>query len=239
MQTKNTEKSTTPLDDAPGRERLLWVLSGATFLIFFQAYMVAPLIPRFAAIFGESVEKIGFIVPAYLIPYGIATLFYGALADRIGRRRIIFASLIAFILLTGATGFVNSAAQMTTLRLLTGLGASGVVPLALVLIGDLFPYQERGRPLGLLFGAMAGGMAVGSTAGVMLEPLISWRGLFVGVAVLGLIALFTLLPYRNLLGKPSDGSGGAAAAPPFKAVLAGYLSLLGTARCAHLLLCAY
>lgn len=211
------------------RERLLWVLSGATFLIFFQAYMVAPLIPRLASIFGESVEKIGFIVPAYLIPYGIATLFYGALADRIGRRRIIFASLIAFILLTAATGFVNSAAQMTTLRLLTGLGASGVVPLALVLIGDLFPYQERGRPLGLLFGAMAGGMAVGSTAGVMLEPLISWRGLFVGVAILGLIALFTLLPYRNLLGKPSGG-GGAAAAPPFKAVLAGYLSLLGTAR---------
>lgn len=214
-----------PEKDARSRERLLWVLSGATFLIFFQAYMVAPLIPRLAAVFGESIEKIGFIVPAYLIPYGVATLFYGALSDRIGRRQIVFGSFSAFILLTAATGLVNSAAQMTTLRLLTGLGASGVVPLALVLIGDLFPYRERGRPLGWLFGSMAGGMAVGSTAGVMLEPLGSWRGLFFGVAMLGFIALFALLPYRNLLDKAE-----AAAPRSIREILAGYRSLLSTGR---------
>ncbi|MDQ6933597.1 MAG: MFS transporter, partial [Candidatus Eremiobacteraeota bacterium] len=65
------------------RERLLRILAGATFLIFFQAYMVAPLIPRLAAIFSVSEERVGLIVPAYMIPYGIATLFYGVLADRI------------------------------------------------------------------------------------------------------------------------------------------------------------
>ena len=80
MQTNNTEQVKKPFDDAPRHERLLWVLSGATFLIFFQAYMVAPLIPRLASVFGESVEKIGFIIPAYLIPYGVATLFFGALS---------------------------------------------------------------------------------------------------------------------------------------------------------------
>ncbi len=58
----------------------------------------------------------------------------------------------------------------------SGSAVSGVVPIALALIGDLFPFQERGRPLGWLFGAMAGGMALGSTAGVMLEPFITWRG---------------------------------------------------------------
>ncbi len=65
-------------------ERLLWILSAATFLIFFQAYMVAPLIPRLAMVFSVPVTKVGFIVPAYLIPYGISTLFYGLLSDRIG-----------------------------------------------------------------------------------------------------------------------------------------------------------
>jgi predicted MFS family arabinose efflux permease len=59
--------------DVARLERLLKVLSAATFLIFFQAYMVAPLIPRLSAVFGISPQQIGLIVPAYLIPYGVST----------------------------------------------------------------------------------------------------------------------------------------------------------------------
>src|SRR5579875_3312019 len=84
------------------RERLLRMLSLATFLIFFQAYMVAPLIPRLAGVFGVSVQFVGLMVPAYLIPYGISTLFYGLISDRFGRRPIMFASLTAFVFLTGS-----------------------------------------------------------------------------------------------------------------------------------------
>ena len=71
---------------ADTHERLLWVLSAATFLIFFQAYMVAPLIPRLSSTFLVSDQLIGLIVPAYMIPYGVSTLFYGLLSDRLGRR---------------------------------------------------------------------------------------------------------------------------------------------------------
>lgn len=59
---------------AQRREYLLRLLSAATFLIFFQAFMVAPLLPRLAVMFGTSVQRIGLIVPAYLITYGLATL---------------------------------------------------------------------------------------------------------------------------------------------------------------------
>lgn len=124
--------------------------------------MVAPMIPQLASAFGVPVQKIDLLVPAYLIPYGISTLFFGLLSDWIGRRRIMFASLAAFVVLTGLTATSHSANQIIFWRLLAGLGASGVVPLALGLIASLFPYTERGRPLGWLFGAMAGGMAFGS-----------------------------------------------------------------------------
>ena len=187
------------------REHLLWVLSAATFLIFFQAYMVAPLIPGLSAVFGVPDQTVGLAVPAYLIPYGVSTLFYGLLSDRIGRRRILLASLVGLIVLTGLTATAQSATQLILWRLLTGLGASGVVPLGLALIGNLFPYEQRGRPLGWLFGAMAGGIAFGSTVGVILEPFIGWRMLFVGVAALGLVIVVLLWPYRDLLGDPSAG----------------------------------
>jgi len=137
----------------------------------------------------------------------------------------MLASLAAFILLTGATALAHSVSQLIMLRLITGIGASGVVPLALALTGDLFPYHERGRPLGWLFGAMAGGMAVGSTAGVMLEPFISWRGLFFGVAVLGLLSLTALLPYRDLL-----SGAGQRTSRTIGVLMAGHKSLLSSAR---------
>ena len=207
------------------RERLLRMLAAATFIIFFQAYMVAPIIPALATAFATSDQTVGLIVPAYLIPYGIATLVYGLLADRLGIHRLMFASLAAFAALTALTATATSIEQIALWRVLTGLGASGVVPLGLALVGRLFPYEQRGRPLGWLFGAMAGGMAFGSPLGAMLVPFIGWKGLFlvVGAAGGGLLLLF--LPYRRII---------AAAVSPVTGTLGdlfrGYKDLLGTPR---------
>ena len=134
--------TSTTIDMNRQREALLRVLAAATFIIFFQAFMVAPIIPQLAATFAVSPHETGFIVPAYLIPYGAATLAYGLLADRIGIWRIMAASLCAFALLTSLTATAQSITQLAFWRLMTGLGASGVVPLALVLIGRLFPYER-------------------------------------------------------------------------------------------------
>jgi predicted MFS family arabinose efflux permease len=144
------------------------MLAAATFIIFFQADMVASIIPALSSAFGTSVQTVGLVVPAYLIPHGIATLIYGLLADRLGVQRVIFASLATFAVLTALTATANTIGQIALRRVLTGVGASGVVPLALVLVAKLFPYGQRGRPLGWLFGAMAGGMAFGAPLGAML-----------------------------------------------------------------------
>ncbi len=206
-------------------EGLIQTLAAATFLIFFQAYMVAPLIPRLSHTFRVSEQFIGLMVPAYMIPYGLSTLFYGLLSDRLGRRRIMLGSLAAFILLTLITATAHSAPQLLWWRLLTGLGASGVVPLALALIGDLFPYEQRGRPLGWLFGAMSGGMAFGSSFGVILTPYIGWRMLFVGVASGTVVVFGLLLKYSALMGRQTATSVLSAAD-----VVKGYRSLLDNAR---------
>jgi predicted MFS family arabinose efflux permease len=211
------------------RERLLRMLAAATFIIVFQAYMVAPIIPALSGAFGTSVQAVGLVVPAYLIPYGVATLVYGLLADRVGVQRVMFASLTAFAALTALTATATSIGQIALWRVLTGIGASGVVPLALVLVGKLFPYEQRGRPLGWLFGAMAGGMAFGSPLGAMLVPFIGWRGLFLLVGAAGGIVLVLFLPYRRMIAaamQPVGGTLGGTLGELFR----GYLTLLGTPR---------
>jgi len=211
--------------DGRQRQRLLRILAVATFIIFFQAYMVAPIIPALSNVFGTKVERVGIIVPAYLIPYGIATLVCGLLADRIGIHRVMFASLAAFAALTMLTATAQSIEQLALWRMVTGIGASGVVPLALALVGRLYPYEQRGRPLGWLFGAMAGGMAFGSPLGAMILPFMNWQGLFLVVGAAGAALLLIVLPYRPVI---------AAAVQPVTGTLRdlfrSYKDLLGTLR---------
>jgi predicted MFS family arabinose efflux permease len=190
------------------REILLWLLASATFIIFFQAYMVAPLIPKFSEVFNSSKQFIGILIPAYLIPYAVSTLFFGLLADRFRPTTIIRVSLMAFVLLTAMTTTSTSVNILILWRFLTGLGASGVVPISLALTGRLFNFEERGRPLGWIFGAMAGGAACGSSLGVIVEPLIGWRLLFIGVAFFAgiiLIALSIAIKRLNMTPPQSNG----------------------------------
>ncbi|KIU27250.1 MFS transporter [Methylobacterium radiotolerans] len=202
------------------RERLLRVLAAAAFVIFFQAFMVAPVLPQLAQGFGVSPERVGLIVPAYLIPYGAATLVYGLLADRLGVWRVMAGSLAAFAALTALTATASSVGQLAMWRFMTGLGASGVVPLGLVLVGRLFPYERRGRPLGWLFGAMAGGMAFGSTFGALLEPVVGWHGLFLTVGVAGGALLLVLASSRGII------PGATAAGTRLPDLFRGYRDLL-------------
>lgn len=206
-------------------ERALRVLALATFVVFFQAYMVAPIIPQLAAGLGATVQETGSVVAAYLLPYGIATLFYGVLADRIGLRPVMLGSLVAFVALNAATASAQTLPDMIAWRAATGLGASGIVPLALVLVGRAFPFERRGRPLGWLFGAMAGGMAFGSTLGGIIEGWIGWRALFLIVSVAGTLALVLVLPLVGFIGRiarPAKAS--------LREVFAGYRELMSSPR---------
>jgi MFS family permease len=107
--------------------------------------MVAPLLPHLAKVFNVPIQKVGLIIPAYFLAYGAVTLFYGPLSDRIGRLPVIGACLSAFAVLKGMTALAHSPSQMIWIRLFAGLSAGGITPISVGLIGDLFPYRERGR----------------------------------------------------------------------------------------------
>ncbi|MFC3562882.1 MFS transporter [Pedobacter jamesrossensis] len=208
------------------RETLLWLLASATFIIFFQAYMIAPLIPNLAEIFNVSQQFIGILIPAYLIPYAVSTLFFGLLADRFRPTSIIRISLLAFIILSLLTATAANVNQLIVWRFLTGMGSSGVIPISVALTGRLFSFEERGRPLGLLFGAMAGGAATGSTIGVAIEPILGWRLLFVGLAILAAIVLILLSYVINRISLPAPMSRGLT----LNKIVNGYYQLLAQRR---------
>ena len=175
------------------RSYLLKTLAGATFIIFFQVYMVAPLIPELSTYFKVSEQHIGLIVPAFLIPYGIATLFFGVFADRFGTKKVILTSFSIFAVFTALTATSQTVPQLIFWRMMAGIGASGVIPISLAWIGHAYPYEHRGLPIGYIFGAVAGGGAFGSFAGVFLESVIGWRLLFLLVFVLAVFVWILII----------------------------------------------
>ena len=202
---------------------MLPALTLAAFLIFAQAFMIAPILPRLAQVFATGVGLIGLAVPAYLVPYGMTSLVWGPLADRAGRRPVIIACLAAFTGLTLATATATSAPAFILWRLGAGLAAGGIIPIGVALIGDVVPYQRRGHALGWLFGGMAGGMAVGSTAGALVEPVIGWPSLFVIVAVAAALA-------TAVVATTVPGSKSTAGTQALRVIVRGYLDLLHSRR---------
>jgi len=193
----NTYKNSTSLSvQSPS---IMWVsiLSLGTFIVFFQGFMVAPILPQLSELFKVTVQHVSFIEPAYLLSYGISTLMYAPLSDKYGRFPVITFSLCGFIMATALTGFVQNIDQLIFLRLLTGLLAGGVAPTTIGWIGDNFPYEKRGHALGIFFGFMAAGTAFGSSAGALLTSFVGWRMLFWIVAGLGIIILGILVINRG------------------------------------------
>ena len=207
------------------REAVLHLMSAAAFLIFFQAYIVAPLIPTLSIQFHESTDFLGMLVPAYMLPYGISTLFYGPISDRVGRKPVILALFGLMVVTTAGVATAHTASQMMIWRLLAGIASGGIVPIALALLGDLFPYEQRGRAMGWMFGAVAGGMAFGSSLGALLNPIIGWRGEFLITAGFSAAVLAFAIRLRQFL-------GGEIAVHPLSpgTVIAEYWSLLTSSR---------
>lgn len=132
---------------------VVYLVSLATFVIFFQGFMVAPILPGLSAEFKTSIRYVSFIEPSYLLGYGLFTLVYTPLSERLGRFKIILVCLILFSIFTLLTAFVGNINQMIVLRLITGISASGVAPTTISWISDNYPYEKRGMHLGYFLAA--------------------------------------------------------------------------------------
>src|SRR3546814_4091091 len=78
--------------------------------------MLAPSIPVLAEIFDVTPRFMGFIEPAYLIPYGAMVLVWGPLSDRVGRRQVILGSMCGFVALTALATLADGAGAFLAAR---------------------------------------------------------------------------------------------------------------------------
>jgi len=162
------------------RTNLALFLSG--FAIFALLYGVQPLMPVFAAEFHVSPATSSLTISLTTGAVAVMMLFAGAVADAVGRKRIMCISMVLSALLTIAAAFVTSFNQLLALRLMMGIALSGVPSIAMAYLGEEIDPRSVGLAMGLFIGGSGFGGMVGRVVTGALTDYASWR---VALLVLG------------------------------------------------------
>src|SRR5882672_309821 len=120
---------------------------------------------------------------------------FGVIADRIGRKHALMASVLIFSVFTAMCGFAQSAMQLAVFRILLGLGMGGEWATGAALVSESFPARHRGKALAFVQSSWAIGYGFAALVNLIVMPIWGWRGVFfVGV----IPALFTMWIRRNV-----------------------------------------
>ena len=168
------------------------------FLAVIDQTIVAAALPAIAADLGD-VERVSWVVVAYLVATTIAAPVYGRLGDVFGRRRMMLVALAVFATACVLCSLATSVAALAAFRVLQGLGGGGLMTTAQALIGETVPPRERGRYQGYLATVVVTASMFGPVAGGLLSGTFGWRSIFVVNLPLALIAavLALRLPARR------------------------------------------
>ena len=173
------------------------------FLAIVDQTIVAAALPAIAGELG-SVERISWIVIAYLVATTIAAPVYGRIGDIVGRRPLMLVALAIVVVASILCGLAQSVEMLTAARILQGLGGGGLLTLSQALIGETMPPRDRARYQGFLATVGVGSSAFGAVIGGLLTEHLGWRSVFfVGVPI-GLLAIVMVrrLPARPRSGEP-------------------------------------
>jgi EmrB/QacA subfamily drug resistance transporter len=122
--------------------------------------------------------QLSWIVAAYFITSTISTPVYAKLSDIYGRRRLLIACLLAFIVTSMMCGAAQTLGQLILFRALQGLGGGGLMALTQAAIADVVSPRERGRYQGYISAVWATASLSGPIVGGLVAQTVSWRWIF-------------------------------------------------------------
>lgn len=139
-----------------------------------------------------DIELGGLLVTAYAVVYAVFSPIFGSLSDRVGRKKVFVSGLIVFSAATVLTGIASTFWTLIVFRVLTGIGAGMIEPVAFAIVGDHYSYEERGKAIGIVTGALIASSIIGVPIGGFVAEWLSWRWAFWLIGLLSVLALFMM-----------------------------------------------
>jgi predicted MFS family arabinose efflux permease len=160
-------------------------------------------IPQIAGDLKVDVGTAALLSTAYTLPYAIVQPVIGMMSDFVGKTRLMNVSLLIIALAALVCAVATDFDLFLGMRIVAGLVAGGVFPVALGLVGDLVPVDQRQVAIGRLLAVGLTGNLIGSTLAGVIADVFGWRGVFAVFGLFGLvIAVVAFFALRATPGKP-------------------------------------
>ncbi len=160
-----------------------------------DATIVNVALPKIMATFGVSVDKIEWVVTAYLLVFAVMLPTSGWLADRFGYKRIYFSALLLFTFGSFLCGLAWDEDALIVARIVQGTGAGLLMPVGMAIITRAFPVRQRGLALGFWAISAAASVSLGPLVGGYLVDNLNWNAIFdvnVPVGLFGMLATLVI-----------------------------------------------
>ncbi len=166
---------------------LLVVLGLTGFAANIAIRIVDPIVPLLAREFDVAVTLAALLASAYTLPYALGQPVLGPLGDARGKARVMAAALFVLAGALAASMFAPDIATLAACRMVSGLAGGACIPLALAMIGDRYPLEQRQIAISRYLVAVIIGQISGAPLAGLLSESIGWRPVF-GIAALVALA---------------------------------------------------
>lgn len=165
-------------------------------MVAIEATIVSTAMPQIATQLG-GLNLYSWVFSSFLLTQTALTVVFGKLADLYGRKPAILAGIAIFLIGSVLAGFASSMPAMIVFRLIQGVGAGAILPVALTVVGDLYPARERGKVQGYLASVWAVSAVLGPMVGGLLIRHFSWAWIFWINVPIGLLAALLFVMFLH------------------------------------------
>ncbi|MFS4106136.1 MFS transporter [Streptomyces sp. PD-S100-1] len=212
-----------PPPGQPSRRLALAILCLGQLMVILDGTVVNVALPAVQESLGLSPAGLGWVVDAYLIPFGGLLLLAGRFGDLFGRKRVFVAGLAVFTAASLLCGLATNAGTLLVARFVQGAGGAVASSVTLAMVVTLFTEPgERAKALGVYSFVQSAGGTLGLLLGGVLTQALSWHWIFFVNVPIGAAAL---LAARRGLGAERGTGRGRSTDAPGAALITGALML--------------
>jgi predicted MFS family arabinose efflux permease len=168
---------------------IIVLLAFTQFTVVLDFMVMSPLGDMLMKSMNLTTSQFGFAVSTYAFSAGISGFLTAGFADRFDRKKLLLFFYAGFIAGTIFCGLANTYTALITARIITGIFGGVMGSIAMAIVADLFPLEQRGRVMGFMQMGFGASQVLGIPIGLFLANSWGWQSPFVMIAGLSVIVL--------------------------------------------------